>query len=369
MGLDVFWHDDVLAHDTGAGLFEAGETPLLDVPELHPENANRIRNMKSVLERGPLRELVRWREGRHATDEEILRVHDAEYVGSLQRLAAEGGELLSATTRIGPGSWQAALAAAGCAVEAARSVLAGGGPAYALVRPPGHHAQPAMADGYCFLNNIAIAAEDALSAGAERIAIVDWDVHHGNGTQECFYDRADVLTVSLHEGHGSWGPSHPQTGSPLEQGVGDGAGYNVNVLLPYGSGDAAYTQVLRDLVSPLVDAYRPDLLLVACGQDANQFDPNGRHCVTMRGFHGLGVAARELAERNCDGRIALVQEGGYAPSYSAFCLNATLAGVLGEPLGIDDPLAYLPDDLEAGGLAIRATSSAIGFRWPVLINR
>lgn len=363
--IDVFTQPDIWLHDTGRGVFEAPASPLLSDPETHPESAARVRNIKAILERGPLSNFVRWREGRHAREEEVELVHDRTYIDSLKQ-AAETGCILARTTPVGPGSWPAVLAAAGCSIEAAEAAFTGGGQTYALIRPPGHHAQPGSADGYCLFNNIAIAAECLRAKGAERIAIIDWDVHHGNGTQACFYDRADVLTVSLHEGHGSWGPWHPQTGSPLEKGLGEGAGYNVNVELPYGSGDAAYRQVMEELVTPIVDAYRPTIILVAAGQDANQFDPNGRQCVTMAGFHALGKSVRRLADRHCEGRLAVIQEGGYAVSYTAFCAHATLAGVLGVPMDLDDPLAYLPDNTRAGIDAVSRAKDVLLPYWPEL---
>lgn len=366
--MDVFTHPDIWLHDTGRGVFEAPASPLLSEPEVHPESAARLRNVKAILERGSLSNFVLWREGRHAQAEELELVHDRPYIDFLRR-AAETGRVLSRTTPVGPGSWPAALAAVGCSIDAAEAALTDGRPTYALVRPPGHHAQPGSADGYCLCNNIAIAAERLRARGVERIAIIDWDVHHGNGTQECFYNRADVLTISLHERHGSWGPWHPQTGSPLEKGLGEGAGYNVNVELPYGAGDAAYSQVMGDLVTPIVDAYRPSVILVAAGQDANQFDPNGRQCLTMAGFYALGKSARSLADRHCGGRLALIQEGGYAVSYTAFCAHATLAGVLGVPIGLEDPLAYLPDDTQAGCTAVASSKDVLLPYWPELASQ
>jgi len=362
--LDVFWHDDALLHDTGSGVFEHPPSPLLAEPELHPENAIRLRNMKSILERGPLAERVRWRGGRHASPDELALVHDGEYVEAIREFCANGGGVLTWSTTVSERSWEAALAAAGTAMAAADAVLAGEATAaYALVRPPGHHAQPAQADGYCLFSNVALAAEQARRMGIERVAVLDWDVHHGNGTQECFYGRADVLTVSLHMRHGAWGPSHPQTGAPGEVGRGAGEGFNVNVELPPGTGDGGYLRAFEDVVAPVVEGFAPELLLVASGQDANQFDPNGRQCVTMEGFRRLGAAVRELAERHCDGRIALVQEGGYARSYSAFCLHGTLAGVLGVEVGLDDPCAYLPDDPHHADRELAAVREAISPYW------
>jgi acetoin utilization deacetylase AcuC-like enzyme len=197
------------------------------------------------------------------------------------------------------------------------------------------------------------------------VAVIDWDVHHGNGTQEAFYSRDDVLTVSMHMRHGAWGPSHPQTGAPVELGRGAGEGFNVNVELPLGTGDAGYVAAFDEIVEPVVDAYVPGLILVGCGQDANQFDPNGRQCVTMAGFHRLGQAARRLADRWCGGRLVLVQEGGYARSYSAFCLHATLEGVLGLEPALEDPCAWMPDDPEPARSAIERVRATLAPYWPL----
>jgi acetoin utilization deacetylase AcuC-like enzyme len=366
MPVHVFWHDDALLHDTGSGVFEQPPSPLLAEPELHPENAVRVLNMKAILERGPLAEHVRWREGRHADPKELELVHDPAYVESIRRFCADGGGILTWSTPVSQRSWEAALAAAGTTLAATEAVLAGeAAVAYALVRPPGHHAQPAQADGYCLFSNVALAAEHARRSGIERVAVLDWDVHHGNGTQECFYDRSDVLTVSLHMRHGPWGPAHPQTGESDEVGRGPGEGFNVNVELPPGAGDGAYVRAFDEVVAPIVDGFGPQLLLVACGQDANQFDPNGRQCVTMEGFRQLGRAARELADRHCEGRIVLAQEGGYARSYSAFCLHGTLAGVLGAEPGLDDPCAYLPDNPAHADRELAAVRSAVSAYWPL----
>jgi acetoin utilization deacetylase AcuC-like enzyme len=363
--IDVFWHEDALKHDTGWGVLEAEPSPLIEIPERHPENDVRIRNMKSILERGPVATRLEWRNGRYAEIDELTLLHDHEYVESIRAKAESGGGRVSGTTVVSPATWDAACAAAGTAIEACNHVLAGRGTlSLALVRPPGHHAQPAVADGYCFFNNAALAAEHAVRQwGLDRVAILDWDVHHGNGTQQCFYSRPDVLTISMHMRHGSWGPSHPQTGSPAEIGYAAGTGFNVNVELPSGTGDTGYLTAMRQVVMPIIDAYEPQLLILPIGQDANQFDPNGRMLVTMRGFHALSMLARELAERHTDCRIVAVQEGGYARTYSAFCLHGTVEGLLGIPLGLADPLAYMPDDVDHAGSAIAAVQSALSRHW------
>ena len=342
--LDVFWHPAMLEHDTGSGVFETPSSGLVDVPELHPENAERVRNMRSVLERGPLAPRLGWKDGRLAEVEELESVHEPEYIVGLRQACEAGGVHISSTTVLSATSWPALLASAGTTLAAVDAVVAGEAAiGYALVRPPGHHAGPATADGYCFFNNVALAAERLRAAGAERVAIVDWDVHHGNGTQSCFYERDDVLTISLHMRHGSWGPTHPETGSPRETGVGKGAGYNVNAEMGAGAGDGAYAEAFRRVVLPVLEKYRPEAVVGASGQDASAFDPNGRMNVSMDGFHAIGERVRESADRS-GARLVLVQEGGYARTYAAYCLHATLEGVLGTERLLADPIAFMPDD-------------------------
>jgi acetoin utilization deacetylase AcuC-like enzyme len=362
--IDVFWHPAVLDHDTGRGIFEGGPSDLLEVPELHPENAERVRNMVSVLRRGPLADRLRWHDGRLAGEQELAAVHDPAYIATLRDACEQGGRVFAPSTLVTGESWQPLLAAAGTAMAAGDAVISGGSRiAYAPVRPPGHHAGPATADGYCFFNHVALVAERALAAGCERVAIIDWDVHHGNGTQACFYDRADVLTVSLHMRHGSWGPSHPQTGSAAEVGVGPGAGHNVNAELALGGGIRAYEAALTQVIRPILDQYRPDLIVGACGQDASGFDPNGRQNLLMAGFRRVGRLVAEAADGLCDGKLVLVQEGGYARTYAAYCLHATLEGVLGTGSLLADPIGYLPDDAARGDGDIAALRTYLSPFW------
>lgn len=340
--LHVFWHEDCHKHDTGEGIFEAPRCELLQFQEPHPENIRRILNIKSILERGPLAARLRWHPGRHASISELRGFHDALYIDSIVDAERSGPRRLDgAGTIAGPGTWEAALAAAGTGIVATDHVLDGhGSKAYALVRPPGHHAQPAMADGSCIFNNLGIAARHALARGVRKIAIIDWDQHHGNGTQEGFYRDQRVLTVSIHMPHGRWGTNHPQVGGLDEIGEGDGTGYNLNVPAPFGAGDQCYKDVVQRIVGPVIDEFAPDLLFVACGQDANQFDPNGRGLLTMAGFRMLGDAVRVWADRHAAGRVVMFQEGGYAITYTAFCAYATIEGLLGAVTGMADPAAY-----------------------------
>lgn len=169
-----------------------------------------------------------------------------------------------------PGSWDAALLAAGTTLSAMKHILDGHGKiSYALVRPPGHHAQPTHADGYCFLNNAGLAAELALSSGLNKVGIIDIDVHYGNGTAEGFYRSNRVLTISLHMNHGSWGPSHPQNGTVDEIGEGEGAGYNLNIPLPNGSGNKGYAHAMAELVIPAIEKFEPEMMILVVGQDSS----------------------------------------------------------------------------------------------------
>ena len=351
--LDVFWHPAVLKHDIGKAAFETPPSPLLAVAERHVEGPDRVRNMRAILKRGPIARHLCWRRGRYASLDELGLFHDADYLRALEGAARSGGKWYTRTTCFTASSWLPALAAAGTALAAMAHILSGRGKvAYALVRPPGHHAAPGMADGYCFINNAALAAQLAIERGVARVAVIDWDVHHGNGTQEGFYERDDVLTVSLHMDHGPWGPTHPQTGHADEVGRGRGKGFNFNVPLPMGTGDRGYALALSQVVRPALESFRPEMIVVANGQDGSQFDPNGRQLLSMAGFRALGRFAREMADAHTGGRLLLVQEGGYQVSYAAFCLHASLEGVLGLGPLLDDPIAFYPEDTRTAEQAI-----------------
>ena len=341
--LTVFYDERVLEHDTGSGFFEAAASPYLAHREPHPENRLRVENMAAVLREGPVAPALYWQQAPAAGRQDLERFHDSAYLDELASIPVDQSRVMSSTTVFGPNSFELCRLAAGQAIAAAAHAFAGKGIAYALVRPPGHHAQPAMADGYCFVNNIGVAIERLRAQGLERAAVIDWDVHHGNGTQAGFYADPDVLTISLHMPHGAWGETHPQSGDFDERGEAAGLGKNLNLPLPCGSGDIAYTRVFDAIVAPAVRAHGPQILLIACGQDASQFDPNGRQLLTMAGFYQLGRRARALADECCDGRLALVQEGGYQQSYAAYCLHATLEAVLEREPALADPIAFMPE--------------------------
>ncbi|KAG8371128.1 hypothetical protein BUALT_Bualt13G0054600 [Buddleja alternifolia] len=346
--INVFWHEGMLKHETGRGVFDSGMDPgFLDVLENHPENSDRVKNMVSILKRGPISPFVSWHQGRPALISELLSFHTQGYINELVEADHKNQtKIICSGTFLNPGSWDAALLAAGTTLSAMKHILDGHGKlSYALVRPPGHHAQPTQADGYCFLNNAGLAVQLALDYGLNKVAVIDIDVHYGNGTAEGFYRSDRVLTVSLHMNHGSWGTSHPQNGTVDELGEDKGFGYNLNIPLPNGSGDRGYEYAMDELVVPAVEMFGPDMMVLVVGQDSSAFDPNGRQCLTMEGYRKIGHIVRKMANKHSNGQLLIVQEGGYHVTYSAYCLHATLEGVLTLPAPLlSDPIAYYPED-------------------------
>ncbi len=269
---------------------------------------------------------------RPATREELLRVHDAAWLDTLERVAAAGGGMAAVNVPVGADSFEIASLAAGAAIEAVGAVLDGRiDNAYALLRPPGHHAGPRGGRGFCLLNSLAVAAAAARSRGVARVAIVDWDVHHGNGTQDAFFDDPAVLTVSIHQDR----LFPPDSGGIDEL----GAGTNVNIPLPPGCGEGAYLEAMRRVVVPAVRAFAPELIMVACGFDASALDPLGRMQLRASSFARL---TREVLD--VDSRVVCVHEGGYSEYYVPFCGLAVLEQLSGVRTGVEDP--YFPADRE-----------------------
>jgi acetoin utilization deacetylase AcuC-like enzyme len=236
----------------------------------------------------------------------ITAIHDPEYVERFRRAVLRGDSLLdSADNPLSDGTWTAALAAVAATLRAADHA-ATGRPAFAAVRPPGHHAERALAMGFCFFNNVAVVAEHLRRQGASRVAIFDFDVHHGNGTQHLFESRADVFYASTHQY-----PFYPGTGAASETGSGLGAGFTLNVPLPAGTGDPGYAAAFHGQVLPALRRFAPDVLLISAGFDAWQGDPLGGMAVTEAGFARWGEELRELALEVCGGRLLVILEGGY----------------------------------------------------------
>ena len=302
-----------------------------------PESPETKRRLKNLLEVTGLIGDLDVRKADPATRDELLRVHPESYLAEFKRLSDAGGGELGLRTPFGRGGYEIAALSAGLTIAALRAVLAGEvRNAYALSRPPGHHCLPDFPNGFCLLANIAIAVEAALTEGhARRIAVLDWDVHHGNGTEAIFYDRADVLTVSLHQDR-----NYPMdTGSAADRGRDKGTGFNMNVPLPPGTGHKGYLEAMDRLALPAIRAFAPDIIVVACGFDASAVDPLSRMMATAETFRVMTRATMALADGVCGGRIVLVHEGGYSEAHVPFCGHAVIAELAGSPIDAPDPLA------------------------------
>jgi len=331
-------HPSSLQHDTGG----------------HPENARRIAAILQALE---ARDWLGWevRLSPAASREAIAAVHPASHIERIEALSRRGGGMIDMETIVSPGSFEAALHAAGGCVALVDALLDGAPAGASLHRPPGHHAEPARAMGFCLFDNVAVGAQHALDArGARRVMIFDWDVHHGNGTNAIFHDRADVLFCSIHQS-----PLYPGTGPATDVGSGAGAGYTVNMPVPSGSGDDVFLSHVAHVVLPLASAYEPDLLLVSAGFDAHADDPLASCSVSDAGFAGMAALMRACAA-DLGVPLGIVLEGGYDVAALSRCVVATL-----EVVGADAPVAG--PDVAVHPLARRVLERLAGSYWPALV--
>ncbi|MGE0867598.1 MAG: histone deacetylase [Kofleriaceae bacterium] len=306
-------------------------------PAGHPERPARAESIRSALLAAGIEARGRQIATRMATDEELARVHAASYLDELARVVPGNTGWLDPDTYYSPATWDAARAAAGSACQLAGDVLSGQlTNAIAVVRPPGHHATRDRAMGFCLLNNVAVAAASARAQGAARVAIVDWDVHHGNGTQDIFWDDPSVMYLSVHQY-----PYYPGTGSPTEVGGPGALGATVNVGLPGGCGDAEYVAAFDHVLLPAIAKFKPDLVFVSAGFDAFQHDPLAGMRVTFAGFAAMAHRLRALAEHHAGGRIIAVLEGGYDLDGVAGGMTEVL-GAFAAPASAVSELAPMP---------------------------
>jgi acetoin utilization deacetylase AcuC-like enzyme len=307
-----------------------------DIPG-HPERPERIRALEAEMTRHGWfgASLV---EAPEAAREQLLAVHPESYVAGIEALCAGGGGFLDADTAAVPSTWAAALHAAGGAVALVDALLGGAASVgVSALRPPGHHAEPERAMGFCIFGNVAIAAERARSAhGAERVLILDWDVHHGNGTEAIFAADPGVLFVSIHQ----W-PLYPGTGPASFAGVGAGEGYTVNLPVPGGSGDPVYRSLVAHVAAPLIRAWEPQLVLISAGFDAHHADPLATCEVTEAGFAGMTAAVRRAADA-VGAPVGVVLEGGYDLGALAGSMAALMPVLVAETAPDDGPVARHP---------------------------
>jgi acetoin utilization deacetylase AcuC-like enzyme len=338
----IVFHDErMLGHapDTGEpflpGRMERRVRELiagLGIKWTYPEHPGRVTAIMDLLRREPVPG-VRFETGAAATPEQLGRVHTTTYLKSIYELRGKNAWLDMDTTSVSPKSVEAAEVAAGTAVAAVEAVVAGrADSAFALVRPPGHHAEPVRARGFCLFNNVAVAAAHAQAElGVGRVLIVDWDAHHGNGTQDIFWADEDVLFFDTHRA----APFYPGSGGLEEIGGGLGEGTTVNVPLPGGTGDVAMLRAFRDILVPAADWFRPELILVSAGFDPHRLDQSLN--LGFDGFSAMTGVVRELADRHCAGRLALVLEGGYSLESLAGGVRTVLEVLAGgEPACVEE---------------------------------
>lgn len=329
-------------HDTGTG----GDMPSDPARGLQPvyrhySSPEPKRRLNELIQVSKLSREIQHMRAIPCTREDILRVHTEGHWNRMVEQSAlpKGGDCGDGASPFGHNALDIAVLSAGGAIVAVDAVLDGQvDRAYALINPPGHHACKDKGMGFCMFNNSSVAVAHALERNdVSKAAIVDWDVHHGNGTQDIWWDNSNVLTISIHQDR-----NYPvNSGFVDEIGSGAGIGFNINIPLPPGSGDAAYCHAITDIVVPALEDFSPDLIVISSGYDAAMMDPLGRMMVTAQGFNNLTRKMVSAAELLCDGKLVFIQEGGYCQYYVPFCGLATLEALTEKNSGFADGYSYI----------------------------
>jgi acetoin utilization deacetylase AcuC-like enzyme len=347
-------HERYFWHDTGSGAGFSSTNEYMQ-PDRHPEAPSTKRRLLALLEVSGLADHLVRIKPRAAEREELLYFHTATYVDEVRALSAGNGGPLGDSVTIGPGSYEIALLSAGGCLEAADAVLEGRVKnAYALVRPPGHHAEADRGRGYCVFGNLVLLVRHAQRIHRlGRVAVIDWDVHHGNGTESAFIDDPSVLTLSIHQER-----CYPiDSGDLAVIGRGKASGTNLNIPLPPGSGHGAYLAAFDQVVLPALHRFRPDLIVVASGLDASAMDPLGRMLCTSETYREMASRLTSAADDLCGGRVVATHEGGYSNAYVPFCGLPILEAFSGMRTGVTDP--YLEELMQMGGQRLQPHQASL----------
>jgi acetoin utilization deacetylase AcuC-like enzyme len=369
----LVYDDRYLQHNTGLETHWGTGAPYPFVePALHLSNYRLVMRTKHLIDLSGLGQDLARIDAYPATPKDVAAYHATEYIERVRQICAAGGGETGEGAPASRESYEVALLAAGGGMAAVDAVAEGRvRRVFANIRPPGHHAIADKGMGYCIFNNVVIAARHAQRQhGLERVLIVDWDVHHGNGTQVAFYTDPSVLFISLHQDK-----LYPPGFGDLDQ-VGDGAGtgYNVNLPLPPGSGDATYGAAFERIVVPIAREFQPDLVLVSAGQDASANDQLGRMSVTTEGYRAMTQAIIDVAEEFAGGRLVIVQEGGYSELYAPYCTFAIVETLAERRTGLPEPMTaeYIAARFEhttigpSGEAALEQIVSTLSAYWPSL---
>ena len=327
-----FWHnagDGALFEPAGGYIEDNGSV----------ESPQSKRRVKNLLERSGLMDELAQIKPQPATTEQLQYFHTSRHIEAVKEMSQMGGIDCGDSAIVGKGSYEIAKLATGGAITAVKNVVTNEKikNAYVLTRPPGHHAEADQGMGFCIFNNVVIAAKYAQKElGIKKILILDWDAHHGNGTEDAFYEDPDVLFISLHQDN-----LEPiGRGKITDIGAHKGKGYTVNIPLPVGSGDAVYKHAFEEIVIPATATFKPELILVSAGQDASIFDPLARMMISAAGYRYMAKVMKNLADEYAQGRLVCLHEGGYCPTYVPFCTHAIVEMLSGIETDVGDPFIY-----------------------------